>query len=139
MEKKRKMKVKIVFLATLLVLFSSSCSKKPQEGFPEWQGNVEYRDGVKVIKNPGESLYGHLTLELEMDLSLGGDDDEASLFYRVEDTGVDSQGNIMLSISGITRSKSTAVAGTICRRSGGKGRGPVSLILLMGCSSVLKI
>ncbi len=118
------MKLKIAVLAALLVLFSLRCSKKTQEGFPAWEGTVEYKNGVKVIKNPGESLYGHLILDVEIDLSLGREGDETSLFYRLEDIGVDSQGNIYVLDIGNHRIQKYNNNGDYLQTIGRKGQGP---------------
>lgn len=37
----------------------------------QWKGKIEYENGVKLIKNPKELLYGEIEFELEKDLSIG--------------------------------------------------------------------
>ena len=89
----------------------------------EWRGSIKYTDGTKVIQNPGEPLYGHLPLDLEKDLNLGSEDDDAYLFYRVEDIGVDSQGNIYVLDTGNTRIQKYDDRGIHVRTIGRKGQG----------------
>jgi len=60
----------------------------------KWQGTIEKEDGIRVIKNPVEPLYGEITFELEEDLSIGNEDDDNFLFYRIRDITVDDLGNI---------------------------------------------
>lgn len=40
---------------------------------PQWKGKIEYEDGVKVIVNPNEPLYGEIELDLEEDLIIGNE------------------------------------------------------------------
>jgi len=73
----------ILFLSASIMLVS--CEKQKAE----WKGSIEYEDGVKVIKNPEAPLYGKIKLELEEDLSIGKEDDENYMFYRVRDIALD--------------------------------------------------
>jgi len=54
---------KLTLLIFLLVNFSIADPEDKQK--PQWKGKIEYENGVKVIKNPREPLYGKITLELE--------------------------------------------------------------------------
>ncbi len=47
-----------------------------------------------MVKNPDEPLYGELVFDLEEDLSVGREDDDNYLFYRIRDIEVDDDGNI---------------------------------------------
>jgi len=78
---KKKMKNKIIFLFLALLLFLWVCSTQSPEETSEWKGTIEYRDGIKVVKNPEEPLYGHLHLDLEEDLSLGSEEDKVDMFF----------------------------------------------------------
>ena len=55
----------ILFLSFLLVFVS--CQKKEAE----WKGTIEEMDGVTVIKNPKEPMYGEDVFSLEEELSIG--------------------------------------------------------------------
>jgi hypothetical protein len=60
-----------------------------------WKRTIEEKEGVKVVKNPEEPLYGEIELELELDLTIGGEDfDENYNFIRLSDIEVDDEGNI---------------------------------------------
>ena len=65
------MKYKIcLFLVcfSALILFSSAIMESQN---PQWKGEIEYENGIKVIMNPQEPLYGKIEFELEEDLSIG--------------------------------------------------------------------
>jgi len=81
--------VSIVLFLTVFVLIISSGNQKP-----EWKGKIETEDGVKVIKNPSESLFGEIEFEIEVDLVLGSEKDENYMFYRVWDIAVNDRGDI---------------------------------------------
>jgi len=55
----------IIFLSASLMLVS--CGKQKTE----WKGAIEEENGVTVIKNQKEPLYGEIKFELEEDLSIG--------------------------------------------------------------------
>ena len=68
-------KVWIMILGLILV-----CSGYGQDK-PVWKGKIEYKDGVKIVKNPREPLFGEITFELEKDLVIGNEEDENQAFY----------------------------------------------------------
>jgi hypothetical protein len=57
----------VCFLVSLVFLGAN------QSQNPQWKGTIEEEDGVKVIKNPREPLYGEITFDLEEDLSIGNE------------------------------------------------------------------
>jgi hypothetical protein len=59
-----------------------------------WKGSVEVEDGIKIIKNPSEPLYGRLNLELQEELSIGKQDSEEYSFSLISDVKSDAAGNI---------------------------------------------
>ena len=77
-----------LFLSAFIMLVSYGEQKA------EWKGKIEYEDGVKVIKNPREPLYGEITFELEEDLSIGKEENENYMFYKWISVDVDQNGNI---------------------------------------------
>jgi hypothetical protein len=86
--------IKTKFLLTILLLFSFDCATPKLEQKQEWNGKIETENGVNVIKNPKQPLYGDLKLKLKEDLSIGGADDKNYSFNRVRGIAVDNQGNI---------------------------------------------
>ena len=118
------MKITVKYLSIILflsisVLFISFGGQKA-----EWKGKIEIEDGVKVINNPGEPLYGEITFELEEDLSIGGEDDENYLFYSVRDIGVDDDGNIYVLERGNLRIQKFDRDGNYLCTMGRIGQGP---------------
>jgi hypothetical protein len=107
-----------LFLAALIILVSIGGQKA------EWKGKVEIEEGIKVIKNPGEPLYGEIKFELEEDLSIGNEDDENYLFYRLRGIQVDIDGNIYVLDSGNYRLQVFDKSGKYLRTIGKKGQGP---------------
>jgi hypothetical protein len=89
------MKPKTKYFITGIVCFSFlfiSASGNQKAG---WKGKIEQEEGVKVVKNPEEPLYGEIEFELELDLTIGGEEfDENYNFMRVSDVEVDEEGNI---------------------------------------------
>lgn len=78
------------FLFSALLLSSSSVQQKIQ-----WQGKTYEEDQVTVLKNPQEPLYGEISLELEVDLIIG-DENEFPFYNRGIHADVDSHGNIFI-------------------------------------------
>ena len=62
-------------IAIFFILLGSEGLQKPQ-----WQAKIETENGIKVIKNPNEPLYGEITFDLEEDLRIGDDKDKNYLF-----------------------------------------------------------
>ena len=85
---------KILPVSFLLLIFIATEAIEDQK--PQWKGKIEHEDGVKVIKNPKEPLYGEITLELEEDLTIGNEEDENYLFYKSIYIDVDNEGNIFV-------------------------------------------
>ena len=90
------MRVKIVSvgLLILLIAMTSSCTRNKTE----WKGIIEEIDGVTIVKNPKEPLYGEFVFDLEEDLSIGGNvnDDNYYFMARIRKLVVDDQLNIFV-------------------------------------------
>jgi hypothetical protein len=65
MNNKTKLISIVLFLSALMMLIS--CQKQKTE----WKGTIEEVDGVTIVKNPIEPLYGEDAISLEEDLSIG--------------------------------------------------------------------
>jgi hypothetical protein len=110
-------------LAGLIVFGLTICiaCQKQKSG---WQWTIEEENGIKIVINPAEPLYGELILELEEDLSIGSADDENTIFYRIGDMAVDSQGNMFVVDSGNQRIQKYDKDGNYLQTIGRKGQGP---------------
>jgi len=115
-------KTKIVSIVLFLSAFIMVISFGGQKA--EWKGKIEYEDGIKVIKNPRDPLYGEITFELEEDLSIGREDDENYMFYDFVMPGVDSEGNIFILDHGNCRIQKYDKTGNYLQTIGRKGQGP---------------
>lgn len=108
-----------VILAVFLLIAAGGIEKNPQ-----WKGTIEEKNGVKVIKNPNEPLYGEITFDLEEDLSIGNEEDENYAFYRIGMPVVDSEGNIFVLDSGNFRIQKFDRNGKYLQSIGRQGQGP---------------
>jgi hypothetical protein len=117
-----KPETKIVSLVLSLSVYMLLVSFGGQKA--EWRGKIEIEDGVKVIKNPAEPLYGEITFELEEDLSIGNEDDENYMFYDLVTLAVDSEENIFVLDGGNCRIQKFDKNGNYLQTIGGRGEGP---------------
>jgi len=90
----------------------------------QWKGKIEKEDGMTVIRNPKEPLYGELVLDLEQDLSIGREDDENYAFYRSAACALDSQENIYVLDFDQCRIQRYDQEGKFVKTIGRKGQGP---------------
>jgi len=118
MKNKTKVVSIILFFSVFIMLVSFGGQKA------EWKGKIEYENGVKIIKNPEEPLYGEIIFELEEDLSIGREDDENYMFYRVRDFEVDDQGNIYVADMANYRIQKFDKDGKYLQTIGRQGQGP---------------
>ncbi|MCK4647232.1 MAG: 6-bladed beta-propeller, partial [Candidatus Aminicenantes bacterium] len=117
-----KNKAKVLSVALFLSAFIMVISFGGQRA--EWKGKIEIEDGVKVIKNPAEPLFGKIEFELVEDLSIGKEDDENYLFYRVRDIEVDRQGSIYVADMSNYRIQKFDRSGNYIQTFGRQGQGP---------------
>jgi hypothetical protein len=117
-------------LAVLFFLiFSVFASCGQQE--TGWGGTIEEVDGVKVVSNPNEPLYGELVFELEEDLSIGNEEDDNYLFYGIGDIQVDKDGNIYVLERRNVRVQKFDKNGNYICTIGKKGQGPGEFLMPM--------
>ncbi len=90
----------------------------------EWKGAIVLENGVKVVKNPREPLYGEIKLELEEDLSIGNPKDESTLYYGLIGIAVDSKDDIFVLDAENDRVQKFDSKGILLATFGRKGQGP---------------
>ena len=92
---------------------------------PAWKGKIETENGVKIVKNPTEPLHGELILELEEDLSIGGNENDDNYYFpKSVYIAVDDRGNIFTADTGNVRIQEYDKTGKHLRSIGRKGQGP---------------
>lgn len=114
--------MKLVIIISIVLFFFSAYAIENQT--PQWKGTIEEEDGVKVIKNPNEPLYGEITFDLEEDLSIGNEEDENYMFYRAILGEVDLDGNIFVIDAGNFRIQKYNKDGKYIQSIGRQGQGP---------------
>ena len=124
MEGTMKTKVKLILILIIFFLFVVSCTKTKVTEKAEWKGEIEDENGVKVVKNPAEPVYGEILLDLEEDLSIGREDDDNYVFYQVRNIDVDDQGNIYVLEGGNCRLQKFDLTGQYLQTIGKRGQGP---------------
>ena len=117
---KSKLRLIQVGITAFIFIISLGCQKQKAG----WQGTIEEQNGIRVVKNPAEPLYGELVLELEEDLSIGSVEDEKYMFYRIGDIAVDNQNNIYVMDGGNYRVQKFDKDGNYLQTIGRKGQGP---------------
>ena len=115
-------------LATILVIavcFGAGLLLAAQTGKSAWKGTVTTEDGVKMVKNPSEPLYGEFVFDLKEDIRLGGDPEkEASYFPKGAMLSVDAAGNLFVADTGNRRVQMFDKTGAFSRTIGRQGQGP---------------
>jgi hypothetical protein len=91
---------------------------------PQWKGAIEEENGVKVIKNPNEPLYGEIRFELEEDLAIGNEVDDNYYFYKYIAFDVDIEGNIFIFDGANYRIQKFNKNGKYLKTIGRRGPGP---------------
>jgi hypothetical protein len=89
-----------------------------------WKGSVVTENGVKVVKNPGEPLYGEFAFQLQEDLKIGDPARDAYYFPKGLALTVDDMGNLYAADFGNRRVQMYDQTGRYLRTIGRVGQGP---------------
>lgn len=116
--------LKYLCAISLISLLIMSCAKEKTTKEAEWKGEVELKNGTKIIKNPSEPVFGEILLELEEELSIGREDDDNYLFYDPRNICVDEQRNIYVLERGNHRIQKFDKDGNYLQTIGKEGQGP---------------
>ncbi|MCK4557792.1 MAG: NHL repeat-containing protein, partial [Candidatus Aminicenantes bacterium] len=119
-----KTSLKSLLTICLISILVMSCTREQTAKKAEWSGEVEFKNGIKIVKNPSEPLYGEILLELEEDLSIGREDDDDYLFYQPRNISVDDQRNIYILERGNHRIQKFDKDGQFLQTIGKDGQGP---------------
>lgn len=115
---------RLVFkLASIIALFALALFCSP--GDREWKGTIEEVDGVAIVKNPKEPLYGEDVLEFSEELSIGvAEGEEEYMFQMVSDIEADEQGHIYVVERRLALIRVFDEKGEYSRTIGTRGQGP---------------
>ena len=112
--------VSIVLFLSVFIIFISCGQQKVK-----WQGTIEEVDGVTVVKNPIEPMYGEDVLSLEEEITIGKTiKGEEPVFIVLTGIQVDSKGNIYVLDGRARKVKVFDKDGKHIRSFGREGQGP---------------
>jgi hypothetical protein len=105
--------------ATIFTFFCCSSQKT------EWQGTIQEIDGITVVKNPKEPMYGEEIFEIEEELSIGAAEGaEEYMFLNAYEVAVDNRERIFVSDLRGVHIKVFDKSGNYITTIGRKGQGP---------------
>ena len=120
MKKTNAVNMYVGLLFLLFFLINSYAQEKP-----EWKGTIEVQDGVTIVKNPKEPMYGEDVLRFEEELSIGEPEGrEEYMFSLISSIDVDSNGNIYVLDVKESHIKVFDTDGKFIRIIGKSGQGP---------------
>jgi len=123
MKNKAKVISIVLFLSVLIILIS--CEKQKAE----WKGTIEEVDGVTVVKNPKEPIYGEDVFSLEEELSIEEvEGREEYIFSIIHSIAVDDRERIFVLDIQEANMKVFDRDGNYIRKIGTKGQGPGEMI-----------
>ena len=120
------MRIKFIsFIIIVSVLFVSFFTSQKN---PQWKGKIEYEDGIEVIKNPKQPMYGEDVFSIDEDLSIGvAEGKNEYVFFHLSYLAVDDQETIYAMDQGEKLVKVYDKKGNFLRTIGKKGEGPGEL------------
>ena len=96
-----------------------------QQQKAKWKGTIEEVDGVTIVKNPKEPMYGEDVFNIEEELALGNKEGlEEYMFSEIIDVAVDDEENTYILDSKEAHIKVFNKSGEYLRTIGRKGQGP---------------
>jgi hypothetical protein len=120
---KKKMNKGIILFPIFLALLCSC-----RQDSTQWQGKIEHHNGVVVVKNPIDPIYGAESFRLKEELSIGVKEGlKEYMFSRVRDVDVDDVGNIYALDQKESHIKVFDKEGRYLRTIGQRGQGPGEL------------
>lgn len=109
----------ILFFSSLMMLVS--CQKQKAE----WKGTIEEVDGVTVVKNPKEPMYGEDVFNVEEELTIESEEgEEGFMFLNILNLVVDEEENIYVCDRKAAHIIVFDKNGDFLRTIGKKGQGP---------------
>ena len=114
------------FVYVLIILMGITCSQQKTE----WQGTIEEVDGVRIVKNTKEPLYGEGAFIMEEELTIGEvEGREEYMFQEIINLAVSDNGDIYVLDYKAQHVKVFDRDGQYLRMIGRPGQGPGELFL----------
>ena len=130
---RHRIKVISIFCILSVIVILFSCQKQKAE----WKGTIEEENGVIVVKNPKEPMYGEEVFSLEEELSIGeAEGREEYMFSDIRSMAVDDAGRIYVLDWKEIHVKVLDQDGTYIRTIGEKGQGPGEFIMPFNVSII---
>ena len=118
--KYRSMSVSAITVFLIFILFNACVQQQA-----DWLGTIEEADGVTVVKNPIEPIYGENIFVLDEELSIGeAEGREEYMFLEVQSITTDDEGRIYVLDSEENNVKIYDKKGKFVNKFGRKGQGP---------------
>ncbi|MGB6866811.1 MAG: 6-bladed beta-propeller [Candidatus Aminicenantaceae bacterium] len=117
-------KLYLILPLALILCFVVGCQDKEAK----WQGTIEEIDGITVVKNPSEPIYGEKEFQLEEDLVIGEGEEDEEPFLLISHLAVDDEDNIYVSDTRASHIRVFDKNGNPLRTIGRKGEGPGELM-----------
>jgi hypothetical protein len=117
-------KLFMILPLVFLLCFAFACQDKA-----EWKGTFEEEDGVMVVKNPQEPIYGPEVFNLEEDLIITNEaGEEKYMFQDIQNLAVDDEENIYIADYKAGHIPVFNKNGEYVRTIGRRGQGPGEMI-----------
>jgi len=114
-------KYKYAILLVFIFVLAETCKKDVNV----WRGTIEFDEGITVVKNPKEPMYGEDVFRMEEELSIGeAEGKEEYMFSQIIDIGVDDDENMYILDFLEAHIKVFNKSGEYLRTVGRRGQGP---------------
>lgn len=125
-----------ILLFHLILIMAISCSQHKTE----WKGTIEEENGVTVVKNSKEPVYGNEVFSIEEDLKIGEvEGDENYMFSQIRYLAVDNAENIYVADTKEMHVKVFDKNGEFLRVIGKAGQGPGEIGRIYGIQITAKM
>jgi len=109
----------------LIIYFTFTLNVSCRSDKYGWEGSIEKKNNVTIVKNPSKPLYSESVISFGEDLSIGSKDGaEEYIFSRIGDIEVDDKGNIYVIDILDAQIRVFNEKGVYLNTYGGKGQGP---------------
>lgn len=117
------MKKNALFLSAIFLGFCISQNLGPGQA-TKWKGTISYEDGIEVIKNPNNPVYGELIFDLDLELNIHDKKSKKFKFYEIGLVTLDNQENIYALDTRMNCILKFDSRGNYLQKIGRKGQGP---------------